>query len=263
MISLASKRNAEPAQPQAQFGAYDYSTYTMKFTDRLTAFLIGAVIAVVVMHVFFGSIIFDIIVAVAAGIALQPVYRKKMIGRIQKKLTLQFRDMLDSVNSSVSAGKVAPVAFLDAEHDMMMQYGEDSYIYRELKLINIGIANGTNIEDLLLDFGSRSSIEDIESFANVFSIANRRGGNMRDILNETKSILCDKIEIEMEIKTMVSSTKNQLYVMMIMPLIIVPMLSGLSEGGGSSATDVLVRVGALIAFVAAFFIGDKITNIKL
>lgn len=262
LTSLALNKKAQAQEP-AQPGYYDYNNYIMTSKDRFIAFMIGALIAVVVMHVFFGSVIADAVVAVAAGIVLQPYYRNIMKNRIRNKLTAQFRDMLDSVNSSVSAGKVATKAFIDAQNDMKTQHGEDSYIYKELRIINIGVANGEIIENLLGDFGRRSGIEDIESFANVFAIANRRGGNMKDILNETKSILCDKIEIEQEIKTMVGATKNKLYIMMVMPIIIVPMISGLSDGGGSSVSDILVRIGALIAFIIAFLIGNKITDIKL
>lgn len=242
---------------------YDYHNYNMTFRDRLIAFLIGAAGAAIVMHIFFGNVLVDIVAMVITGIVAQIIYRKFMTERIKNKLTLQFKDMLDSVTSSISAGKVAQAAFADAEKDMKLQYGEDSYIYKELRKINIGLNNNLTIETILSDFGKRSGIEDIESFANVFVIANRQGGNIKTILTETKSILCDKIEIEQDIQTMVGATKNQLNIMMIMPLLIVPMSSGFTEGAENTMTNILVKVGALIAFVIAYIIGRKITNIKL
>lgn len=137
------------------------------------------------------------------------------------------------------------------------------YIFRELHKINIGLCNNLTIETILSDFGRRSGVEDIESFANVFVIANRQGGNIKTILTETKSILCDKIEIEQEIKTMLGATKNQLNIMMIMPLLIVPMSAGFTEGAENSFSNIMVKVGALIAFVIAYIIGRKITSIKM
>lgn len=242
---------------------YDYSVYNMRPVDRLLAFSIGAIAAVIVLHIFFGNIIVDIVAACIAGVAAQPIYRRFMLNRIKGQLIMQFKDMLDSVNSSVSAGKVGVKAFEDAEHDMRLQYGEDSCICKELHIINRGVLNGDNIEALLHDFGKRSGIEDIESFANVFGIANRRGGSMRTILNETKTILCDKIEIEQEIQTMVGATKNQLNIMMVMPLFIVPMVSGISEDSSGSLSDIIVKLMALAAFIIAYVIGKKITDIKL
>lgn len=252
-----------PEDAQAVSTGYDYHTYTMTLRDRLIAFVIGAVGAAVVMHIFFGNIMVDILAMAVTGIVAQKIYRNVMIERIKNKLTLQFKDMLDSVTSSISAGKVAQAAFIDAEKDMRMQYGEDSFIFKELHKINIGISNNLTIETILSDFGKRSGIEDIESFANVFVIANRQGGNIKTILTETKSILCDKIEIEQDIRTMLGATKNQLNIMMIMPLLIVPMSSGFTEGAENSFSNIMVKVGALIAFVIAYIIGRKITTIKM
>lgn len=252
-----------PENAQAVSAGYDYHIYTMTFRDRLIAFVIGAAGATVVMHIFFGNILVDILAMVATGIVAQKIYRNVMIERIKNKLTLQFKDMLDSVTSSISAGKVAQAAFIDAEKDMKMQYGEDSFIFKELHKINIGISNNLTIETILSDFGKRSGVEDIESFANVFVIANRQGGNIKTILTETKSILCDKIEIEQDIRTMLGATKNQLNIMMIMPLLIVPMSSGFTDGAENSFSNIMVKVGALIAFVIAYIIGRKITTIKM
>ncbi len=242
---------------------YDYTVYSMKPLDRILAFLIGFIAGVIVMHIFFGNVILDVIVGVGVGIAAQPIFRNFRRDQIQKQLTLQFKDMLDSINSSVSAGKVVNAAFIDAEKDMEMQYGADSFIYKEIKIINYGILSSRNIEELLLDFGQRSGIDDIVSFANVFAISNRRGGNMKTIIGETKSILCDKIEIEQDIHTMVNSSKNQLNIMMLMPLLVIPMMSSFSNEGDNEALNVLVKIGGIVIFIIAYIIGRKITNIKV
>lgn len=241
---------------------YDYHSYKMKPSDLTLAFLIGFLAAATVIHIFFGSVIADIAVGIAAGIAVIPIYRKIRADMIRNALTLQFKDMLDSLNSSFSAGKVTASAFADAEKEMALQYGADSSIRRELKIINIGLANGKNIEELLLDLGERSGIEDIVSFSNVFAIANRRGGNLKHIINETKEILSDKIEIEQDIKASVSAASNELNIMTLMPLVIVPMMSSFSEDGAET-TDILVKLAGLVMFVIAYVVGRKIVKIKL
>ena len=242
---------------------YDYSKYKMKLTDRIAAFLIGFAGAAVVLHIFFGSPIVDIIFGIAVGTAAQPVYRNMMMNRIKKQLLLQFKDMLDSLNSSISAGKVPNAAFADAEKDMEMQYGKNSLICKELRIINRGLINSQNIEELLLDFGRRSDSDDIVSFANVFAIANRRSGGIKTIIGETKSILCDKIDIEQEIHTMVNASKNELNIMMIMPLLVVPMMSSFSSDSDNPIINIGVKIFGIIIFVIAYIIGRKITNIKI
>lgn len=231
--------------------------------DRLIAFLIGFAGAAVVLHIFFGAIIVDIIAGAAAGIVAQKIYRNMMIKRIRKQLLLQFRDFLDSLNASVSAGKVVSAAFVDAEKDLTLQYGADSLICKEVKLINQGMMNSENIEDLLLDLGNRSGIDDIISFANVFAVSNRRGGEMKAIINETKTILCDKIDIEQDIETSVSSSKNELNVIILMPLLIVPLMSSFVQDSDNPVINIGVKIFGLAAFVVAYIIGRKITNIKV
>ncbi len=242
---------------------YDYSRYTMKSVDKLIAFVIGFAAAVIVLHIFFGNIFLDVIAGIATGIAAQPIYRKMMIEKNQKQLITQFRDMLDSLNSSISAGKVVGEAFIDAERDMELQYGKDSFIYKEIRTINYGVMNSINIEDLLLDFGTRSSIDDIVSFANVFAVANRRGGEMKSIIGETKSILCDKIDIDQEIHTMVNASKNELNVMMLMPLLVVPMMSSFTQDSDNQMINISVKIAGIIIFVVAYILGRKIVKIKV
>lgn len=242
---------------------YDYSRYTMRPVDRLIAFVVGFAAAVIVLHIFFGNIFLDVTAGVVLGIVAQPIYRKMMIEKNQKQLITQFRDMLDSLNSSISAGKVVSEAFVDAEKDMGLQYGQDSFIYKEIRAINYGVMNSVNIEELLLDFGTRSGVDDIMSFANVFAVANRRGGEMKSIIGETKSILCDKIDIDQEIHTMVNASKNELNVMMLMPLLVVPMMSSFSQESDNQMINISVKIAGIIIFVVAYIIGRKIVKIKV
>lgn len=242
---------------------YDYSCYTMKLIDRAVAFAIGLAAAAIVLHIFFGIFFLDIIAGIVTGIVAQPIYNKKMIEKNQKQLIAQFRDMLDSLNSSISAGKVVSEAFVDAEKDMELQYGKDSFIYKEIRTVNYGVMNSVNIEELLLDFGKRSNIDDIVSFANVFAVSNRRGGEMKSIIGETKSILCDKIDIDQEIHTMVNASKNELNVMMLMPLLVVPMMSSFSQESDNQVINISVKIAGIIIFVVAYIIGRKIVKIKV
>ncbi len=258
MLKILSKNTAEK-----QTAAYDYNKYDMTLKDRLIAFLIGFAGAAIVLHIFFGAVIVDIIFGAAVGIAAQKIYRNMMINRVRKKLLFEFRDFLDSLNASVSAGKVMNAALVDAEKDLTLQYGADALICKEVRRINQGILNSVNVEDLFMDFGKRSGIDDIVSFANVFAISNRRGGEIKAIIGETKSILCDKIDIEQDIETSVSSAKNELNVIIIMPLLILPLMSSFTQDSDNPVLNIGVKIFGLIAFIIAYIIGRKITNIKV
>ena len=87
-------------------------------------------------------------------------------------------------------------------------------IVHEVKLICMGLRNNINIEPLLIDFAERSGLDDVMSFANVFEVCNRQGGDLKKVVADTREIINDKIEVEMEIETMLSGSVNELNIMM-------------------------------------------------
>ncbi len=244
----------------------DYHVYHMTRKDVVIAFLIGAGIAILVTWLFFGNVILSVVTAAAAGIIAQSIYRNYKMEKRKKALLIQFKDLLEALTSSYSAGKNTLEAFTDAEGDMAQIYGEEADIVKELFIITGGMNNNINIEDLLLNFAARSGLDDVRNFADVFRVAIRQGANIKDIIFSTRDIISDKIEIEMDINAMMAGNKNELNVMMIMPLIIIVSLGGL--GTGMTAVDnnlinVIIKVIALGMFALAYYLGKKITSIKI
>ncbi len=144
-------------------------------------------------------------------------------------------------------------------------YGEDADIVQELQIICAGLGNNINIEQLLLDFADRSGLDDVMSFANVFEVCNRQGSDLKRIVSDTRDIINDKIEIEMEIETMLSGNKNELNVMMAMPVIVVLSLSTMGTGTvvSNAPVNLIIKLICLGIFGAAYLIGRKIVNIKI
>lgn len=131
-------------------------------------------------------------------------------------------------------------------------------------MINVGLQHNYNIEDLLLNFAQRSGLDDVDSFANVFEVCNRKGGNLKQIVGETRSVINDKIEIEMEIQTMIAASKNELNIMMVMPFVIMLSMRGLGDSmSGNSLVNLIVKFVALGIFIGAYVIGSKLVDIKL
>ena len=244
----------------------DYHVYSMDLKEHIIAFLLGFGAAALVVFLFFRSIWFCVICGVAAGIFIQGFYGEWLCKKRKKALLFQFRDVLESLTSSYSAGKNTQGAFEDAYSDMVQIYGEEADIVRELALILLGIRSNLNIEVLLQDFADRSELVDVQSFADVFEVSVRQGANIQDIIAATRDIINDKIEIEMEIETLLSGNKNELNIMMIMPLIIIVSMEGLGSdmtAVGNSPLNVLIKLASLGIFLGAYLFGRKITDIKI
>ncbi len=242
----------------------DYHIYHMTLADRFMAAGLGVAGAVAIGYVFFNSLIAAVVIAVGAAIFLQKPFEEYQKKKRLKKLLLEFKDLLETLTSSYSAGQTTSRAFADAQSEMSNLYGEEADIVAELKMINAGLQHNYNIEDLLLNFAARSGLDDVDSFANVFEVCNRKGGNLKQIVGETRSVINDKIEIEMEIQTMVAASRNELNIMMVMPFIIMFTMRGLGDSmTDNSMINLAVKFIALGIFAGAYVLGLKLVDIKL
>ena len=221
--------------------------------------------AAVVVYAFFRSPLFMLLAGAAVGFFVPQYYQQYKKNSRLMQLRIQFKDLLESLAASYSAGRNTPDAFADALADMTSIYESQADIVKEIQIICAGISNNIQIEALLLDFAERSGLEDVLSFANVFEVCNRQGSDMKRIASDTRNIINDKIEIEMEIETMLSGNKNELNVMMVMPVIIVLSLSSMGSGTIVSNTPVnlLIKLICLGIFGVAYFLGRKIVDVKI
>lgn len=287
-MALFKKKEKETLEPQYYMSAtniptYNYKVYYMSKKEKILYFLLAFVVGAAVGYLFYGGIgkdefgnptlityILNIaipgIVGLVAGILFVPVRTEQIIKKRKSELKAQFRDMLESLTTSLSAGKNVNDSFNSIYEDLKIQYEEDAFILKELEVIIAGILNNNNIEDLLLDMGQRSGIDDIESFANVFKISYRKGGNIKDTIRNTHEILSDKMEIAEDIETVVTGSKNEQNIMTVMPILLIGMIKMMSPDFADNFTTVTGIISTTIAvamFVAAYFIGREVLDIKI
>ena len=244
----------------------DYNIYIMDKKEKVTGFLLGALLGYLAIYIFFNSKIMGLILCIVTGFVGIRIYRNILCNNRKKALILQFRDMLESLSTSVGTGKNIPDAFLDCLYDMKSQFDENSYIVQEVTRIVTGCSNNINIELLVNDFAVRSHNEDIQAFSDVFSVAIRKGGNMKDIISETKDIIADKITTQMEIRSIIAGKKNELNIMMLMPFIVVMQVNGMTATSSDLKIIIItfrVKCVALSMLVAAYFMGQKMMEIDV
>lgn len=243
----------------------DYHIYRMELIDRVTAALIGIGVSLIVVYTFFASIPLALIVGVILAKVAQKPYQEYKRKKRLKNLLFQFKDLLEALTASYSAGDNTVNAFSSAINDLGSIHGEDADIVRELQIISEGIRHNINVEQLLLDFGERSGLDDVVSFAEVFEVCMRQGSDLKRVVGDTKDIIGDKIEMEMEIQTMLAGNNNELNIMLCMPVVIIVALGQLGGATITSNTplNVIVKIICLGIFAAAYLMGRKIVNIKI
>ena len=197
---------------------------------------------------------------------LIPLYKTSALAKRKKRIKLQFRDMLESLASSFSAGSNVLGAFTSTLADLKIQYDENDIIIKEMQNIIDGANQGIGIDAMLKSFAERSQDDDIQNFVDVFEICFRQGGNMQSVVIHTHSVISEKIAVSLEIQTKLTSNKMQHDVMSVMPIAIVLMLKITNKvfaENFTTFTGVLINTVAIAIFITAYRYGKKIINIKI
>ncbi len=259
----------------------NYAEYYMSAGERLASFLVLFTVGGAVGLVFYGGLfqrdgvatlatyISNLVVFVVVGLIAArvffPAVRNMLKTRRAKALRLQFRDMLETLSTSLASGNTVMDAFLNARGDMLNQYTEGDLIIRELTEIEMGLRNGETLETMLSAFGERSDNEDVENFSNVISNCFRIGGDFKTAVRKTRDIITEKMAIEDEIQTKVASNRLQHNAMCLMPIALVWLIKSMSDTFAenlASPIGVAVTTVAIAIYVASYFWGRKIINIE-
>ena len=179
----------------------------------------------------------------------------------------EFKDAITAVSFALNAGYSVENSFKEALEELVVLYGKNSRIVREFSEISTRIRNNENIETVLNDFADKSDIAEIEYFAEVFGYAKRSGGDIISIIRNTASIIREKIELDNDIKTIISGKKQEQRIMTIMPFVTVAYLRFTSpEFIGVFYANISGRIFmsiCLIIVIAADYIAKRIVNIEI
>lgn len=282
------KKEKKVEEPQYYTSAtniptYNYKVYHMKAIEKVLYFMLAFIIGAAVGYLFYGglakdefgdptittwvlNIVISSLVGIVAGILFLPIRRNQILNKKKNNLKLQFRELLDALATSIGSGKNVVDSFHAARDDLSIIYSEDTAIIKELDIILHGITNNIDVEKSLIDFGVRSGIDDIMSFASVFETCYRKGGNIKDVIKNTQQIITEKMEVEMEIQTIVTGSKNEQMIMTAMPIALVGVIKMMSpEFANNFATPagIISTTIGVILFIAAYFVGNAVLSIKI
>lgn len=262
---------------------YNYKVYYMKPIEKVLYFLLAFAAGAAVGYLFYGglaknefgdpttmtwilNVVISSIVGLVAGVLYLPIRTKQIMKKKQNDLKLQFRELLDALATSIGSGKNVVDSFKAARDDLRVIYSEETAIIKELDVILDGITNNVDVEKSLLDFGIRSGLDDIISFANVFETCYRKGGNIKDVIKNTQQIITEKMEVEMEIQTIVAGAKNEQMIMTVMPIALIAIIKMMSpEFAANFATPsgIISTTIAVVMFIVAYFVGNIVLAIKI
>lgn len=196
------------------------------------------------------------------GILFFSAICKKKQEKEKEELTIQFRECILAVSTSLQAGYSAENAFVECIKDMRLMYGEEALICSELEQIRRGLNINISLEELLQDFAGRSDCEEISEFAQIFSMAKRSGGNMAEIIRTSATLIGRRIELRQEFRSLLAGRRMELNIMKVMPFGISLYISFSTPGYFDSlyhnVFGVAVMTGCLAVYLAAYVMGEAV-----
>lgn len=245
-----------------------YYKCNMKKYEHVIVYVICSIIVSIIAYLFYHLVLISVIIGFVVGFFVEKLYAQSTITKRQKILRLQFRDFLESMSVATRAGNVEVKAVESALEDLKLSYNENADIVIEVKNIIKGYKDGgIDLKVLFQDLADRSDLEDIRSFATIYSVIEGKSNRFGDILTQTQEIIGDKIEIEQEILTTITAAKSETNMMLVMPIVIVVAMSAM--GGGlmdslfTTTAGHLAATVALLIFGVSYFIAVKVSDINV
>lgn len=242
----------------------NYSTYVFQGKELLWYSFLGVLQVLLLSKCFYDSMFSSFLFLPFIYLYLEKK-RKALCNRRKKQLEQEFRDVILSVLANIQAGYSVENAFLESYQDIVMLYGAESDMARELRLLRQKLRVNQSIEDVLQNLADRSGVTDIRDFAETFQIAKRTGGDWKGMISNTAAILRDKQEVRRELHTLLTQRKLELQIMRYIPFAIIGYLSLTSRGYFDvlyhNVFGVLVMTGCLLVYVVAVYLAEQILDI--
>ena len=241
----------------------DYHKYCWKKGEKWKTGVLCFGITGLLAYFFYQSI-WAMIPLSAVGVYVFLQISKEKAEREREELAAQFRECILSVATSLQAGYSVENAFLECRQDMVLMFGEDTPICRELTMIKRGLAINISLEELLLDMASRSGCDEIAQFAQIFSLAKRNGGNMAEIIKSSANQIGKQIELRQEIQMRISGKQMELNIMELMPFAILFYINmgtpGYFDSLYHNLSGIAIMTGCLSIYCGAYLLGKYIMN---
>lgn len=244
----------------------NYSVYIMNFKEKIKFFICIITVLLGISYLFYSTFIPVILMILPINLYLK-IICKELNDKRKKELTIQFREFCISMCTQLMAGYSLENSIKEICREMKQMYGEKSYLYKELIIMNSKIMLGEKIEDCFNNFSKRCDIEEIRLFSEVLNIAKRSGGDIIEIVKNTADSISQKIGVEREIETIINSKKYELKVMYFIPMLMIIYVNFTSPEMMlvmyNTILGKIIMTACLFMYILAIIIGERLSDIKI
>ena len=241
----------------------DYNEYKLNNKERIALIAISAGFLLIAGFLYINSFITVVISPIAYGFLSQR-YISYIVVKRKTKLRNEFKELLYSFSASFSIGS----GMQSAMKDGCKKLNDDSIMLGELEAM-ITKLETTACDPVLLweDLASRSMIEDLQLFSEVYRGCTSSGGDMIVAIETAAKTIGEKIEMENNIKLLAKQKLVEGRIIAIIPVIIILLLRLCSPGYIKPMYDGvggrLIMLAALSISITAIAITERITRIEV
>ena len=242
------------------------SNYPFRFREWCLCSLLTLGIGGAVSWLFYRSV-YGMIGVVPLFFLVKRFMSNYLFTRKKREMLFQFRELMQFLTAALKAGNSMENALCQGLEEYIELYGAHTMMAVEFSEICHKMQLNIPLEQLMEDFGRRSGMEEISSFAQVFSYAKRGGADMMKIMGDTVERIRQKMDVEREIETVVTAKKMEQRIMDVVPFGIVFYVCITSPEFLSplygNLPGVCVMTLCLVGYVAALVLSEEMLDIKV
>ena len=244
----------------------DYEEYYLNINDYSILFIKIVIFMNLISYCFYNNIL--LVILFFPFCIIFPFTQKEILKeKRNNKLLLEFKDFLSIIKSFLDASYSIENAFLLSIKELKMLYGENGMMVKELLEINNKVKMNKPVQIAFKEFADKTNIADIKDFSEVFVLIKNSGGNINKIIKDTINIINEKIDIQIQIKTMTTEKKFEQNIMNFMPFIIIIYLKMTSNKFlmplYNSFSGIIIMSILFIIYLLSIYLSNKILDIKI
>ena len=226
----------------------------------------GSLILILFCYVFYKSLW-----PVLPGIPFLYFYiqktKQRLSQREESRMLQQFKDSITVLSGMLLSGYAVESAMEKTAGEMEVMWGKDSRIVGEYRIMLFQMGINKTAEEVWQEFGRRSGLEEIEEFADIFSVVKRSGGELAKVIQLAVNQIQETSMTEEQIRVQTASRRYEQKIMNGMPILILLYV-------GMSSPDIMapmyetwmgriIMTVCLAVYIGACILAERIGTIRL
>ena len=172
--------------------------------------------------ILFSYVFYKSLWPVMPGIPFLYFYLQKTKQRLSQReescMLQQFKDSITVLSGMLLSGYAVENAMEKTVGEMEVMWGKDSRIVGEYRVMLFQMGLNQTAEEVWQEFGRRSGLEEIEEFADIFSVVKRSGGELAKVIQLAVNQIQETSMTEEQIRVQTASRRYEQKIMTGMPI---------------------------------------------